>query len=340
MAQWQLIVYMGHDPLTGDKLYERKTVEATGKRDAQAKANRWELELHDGQLTGEGGTCAQLFDEWIQHRKRNWSPSNLRETQRIVDTYLRRPLGAQDATRVTTRNLDVLYGTLVERGGACQHRPCPRPTSCGIDGHPIRCQRVACVRSWVCPTHDGACAGWTPCDESPCKHGGPLTVASVARIHNAVRSAFEQAVIWGWRRDNPAERANPGAGPRPTSPSLRPTESSSRAPHVPARPRHRGARRRPPGTRPSAPPTPSGCRRADPEHRRPRCRRVAMRGRRSTPGGCGHPRPEPGQLHLGPLRVERSARKAGRLVSPGPPDAYADADASKGRRVAGDTVPV
>ena len=32
----------------------------------------------------------------------------------------------------------------------------------------------------------------------------------MARTHAIVRLALKQAVVWGWRADNPAERANPG----------------------------------------------------------------------------------------------------------------------------------
>jgi integrase len=209
-GRWQLIVYTGRDPLTGEKQYARQTVDATGKRDAQEKASRWEVDLHDGQLSGDGGTFAALCDEWIKVKSRRWSPSTVKEHRRIVNTYLTRPLGAADVVKISTRTLDVLYGELAERGGACQRRPCPRPTSCGVEGHPKRCQRVQCVRSWVCPAHGGACAAWIPCEESPCEHGGPLEISTVNRIHTVVSSALEQAVKWGWRARNPAEHAEPG----------------------------------------------------------------------------------------------------------------------------------
>lgn len=40
--------------------------------------------------------------------------------------------------------------------------------------------------------------------------GRPLSVASVRRIHNVVRSALQQAVRWEWLAANPASRASPG----------------------------------------------------------------------------------------------------------------------------------
>jgi integrase len=209
-GRWQLIVYTGRDPLTGEKQYTRQTVDATGKRDAHEKARRWELELRDGQLSGDGGTFGELCNEWIKVKSRRWSPSTLKEHRRIVRTYLARPLADVDVARIRTHTLDVLYGELAERGGACRHRPCPRPVNCGVEGHPKRCQRVQCVRSWVCPRHDGGCANWVSCEESPCEHGAPLDTSTVNRIHTVVRSALEQAVKWGWILRNPAEYAEPG----------------------------------------------------------------------------------------------------------------------------------
>ena len=47
--------------------------------------------------------------------------------------------------------------------------------------------------------------------------GLPLAGSTVARIHTVVRSALKQAVVWGWRPDNPAERASPGATTPPRS---------------------------------------------------------------------------------------------------------------------------
>lgn len=44
--------------------------------------------------------------------------------------------------------------------------------------------------------------------------GTPYKASYMRRIHSVVRSAFEQAVVYEYRRDNPAVRANPGREPR------------------------------------------------------------------------------------------------------------------------------
>lgn len=203
---WEMRVYVGRDPLTGKKRWVSKHVRAMGKRAAQAQCDRWAVELDDGTATaGSPGTFGDLAEQWITVKTRRWSPSVLREHRRIVDRNLR-PLHDVDVAKITTHTLDVLYSELVARGGACARRPCPRPP---CPAHGARCERKGCERP-PCSTHKGACAGWIPCDEHPCRHGGPLSIATVNRIHVVVRAALEQAVKWGWIRRNPAEHAEAG----------------------------------------------------------------------------------------------------------------------------------
>lgn len=208
-GRWQLRVYLGRDPLTGKKLYDAKTVTATGKRDAQRQANAWEAEVLDsGAARRDRGTFGQLLTEWQAHKARRWSPSTARETAGMVDRYLGGLRGIE-AHRITTHTLDVFYAELTARGGRCTHRPCPQ-APCTVEGHKgARCQRKGCERS-PCAAHKGACAGWVPCEDRPCRHGSPLAASTVNRVHVIVHAALEQAVRWGWIRTNPAEHAEPG----------------------------------------------------------------------------------------------------------------------------------
>jgi integrase len=173
-GRWRIRVYGGRDPLTRRKRWDSKTIDAAGKREAQLEANRWELELRDGQTTGRAGSFGQLLEEWHRHRSalnRN-APSTVRTDRTIIDTYLRRGLGDIPVADIRTHTLDVFYAELAARGGRCQRDP--------------------------------------RCDQSPCRHGRPLAPGSVRRIHNVVRAALGQAVRWGWIRRNPAELADPG----------------------------------------------------------------------------------------------------------------------------------
>lgn len=215
-GSWRIQVYTGKDPLTGDKLYEKRTVKVdelkriypgvAPAKAAKLEANRWELELRDGELTGEGGTFRKLCTEYMKIGERTMSPKTHRETQGMIDRYLDKPLGDLDADRIRTRTLDTLYGELAARGGRCQHRPCPR-TPCPEGRR--RCQRKTCKHP-PCEAHQGACADWVPCVSSPCPHGSPLSIATVARVHGVIQAVLQLGVKWGWLRRNYAELANPG----------------------------------------------------------------------------------------------------------------------------------
>jgi hypothetical protein len=125
----------------------------------------------------------------------------------MVARYLDRPLGDVGVEKIRTHALDVLYAELAARGGRCRHRPCPR-TSCPRGRR--RCPSYKRGGHPPCTAHDGACADWVPCDTSPCEHGGPLDVATVARVHGVVHSMLEQARKWGWGKRSVADDANPG----------------------------------------------------------------------------------------------------------------------------------
>jgi len=201
---WELRAYLGRDPLTGKKRYGSRHVRASGKRDAQEQCNRWVLELKAGLTTAAAGSFGDLCEQWIAVKSRRWPPATLRENSRIVHRNLK-PLHTIDVAKLTTHTLDVFYGELAIRGGACTHRPCPLPP---CPEHGPRCRRKTCERP-VCQ-HKGACSTWRPCDDYPCPHGGPLAASTVNRIHAVVHAALEQAVKWQWIRRNPAEHADPG----------------------------------------------------------------------------------------------------------------------------------
>jgi hypothetical protein len=138
-GRWELRVSVGRGPLTGKYRYKSKVADAENKKDAQRKANGWELELVDGSLSGDGGTFGQLCESWVKHKTRRWSPSTLKEHRRIVDRYLA-SFRDRDVAKIGTKTLDDFYAELAARGGRCQHRPCPRrPCS----DHGARCERKA-----------------------------------------------------------------------------------------------------------------------------------------------------------------------------------------------------
>jgi hypothetical protein len=55
------------------------------------------------------------------------------------------------------------------------------------------------------------------------KSGRPLSPGTLARIHVVLRSAFSEAMRWGWIWDNPAERAHRITAPPPSRGPRHPT---------------------------------------------------------------------------------------------------------------------
>jgi integrase len=204
-GRWELRVPLPKDPLTGERQRLSRTVDADGERDAERKLAALVAEIDAGTPTRSPGTFGDLAEQWMDVKARRWSPGTLREHQRIVRRNLT-PLHDIDVAKISTHTLDLLYGQLAARGGACTNRPCP-PRPC--PKHGARCRKAKCKRP-PCDTHKGTCATWVPCAEHPCRHGGPLSAATVNRIHVVVRAALGQAVKWGWIRTNPAEHAEPG----------------------------------------------------------------------------------------------------------------------------------
>lgn len=203
-GRWQHKVYVGRDPLTGKERYAYRTVNAGGQREAERDLARFVTELGvDGPTTR--ATFGELLDRYVALTAHTWSPGTEKEHLRIIRTNLA-PLRKVELAKLRTDTLDEFYVALTARGGRCRHRPCPRRP---CPDHGPRCARKGCTRP-ACDAHVGACSAWTPCDERPCEHGGPLDPATVVRIHVVVHSALERGVKWGWIARNPAEHAEPG----------------------------------------------------------------------------------------------------------------------------------
>lgn len=200
---WRAKSYLGLDPLTRKERWAYEFFHAPDRDGARRQAERWEDDLRGGDATAGEGTFGELIEEWYEVNERRWSPTNRRQTRHIIDAYLGGllPLEIAGARRIRTSTLDRFYAALEARGGDCTHRPCPRQP-CKEHGK-AWCNRVRC-EPLPCP-HDGICAAWVPCTESPCPHGGPLSPATVARIHTVVRRALNQAVAWERISKNPAE---------------------------------------------------------------------------------------------------------------------------------------
>ena len=114
---WQLRVYVGRDPQTGRKRYTERTFHG-GQRQASRALSALAIEVE--RLTPRSaveGTMEALLNEWLAHAAPSLSPRTVETTS----GYLRQPilpaLGALQASRITTADLDRFYRRLHEKGG-------------------------------------------------------------------------------------------------------------------------------------------------------------------------------------------------------------------------------
>lgn len=103
-GSWELRVYLGRDPVTGRDRYKTKT---------------FALVVEAGAGVASDGTFGALVEQWftIASISKDWSPSTIVETRRIINTKLR-PLLAMPLDKVRTSVLDAFYANLRTRGGS------------------------------------------------------------------------------------------------------------------------------------------------------------------------------------------------------------------------------
>lgn len=176
-GSWELRIYLGRDPVTRRDRYKTKTFKG-GKRAAQEALANFVAQAGSG--VSSEGTFGELVERWFATASvsRDWSPRTVVETRRIIDTKLG-PLLPMPLDKLRTSVLDGYYARLRAHGGRCGHTPAVQHGT------------------------------------SLCDRGGPLSAASVRRIHVVVHAALEQGVAWEWLLFNPAAKASPGRVERP-----------------------------------------------------------------------------------------------------------------------------
>ncbi len=169
---WELRVFLGRDPITRRDRYKTRTFKG-GKKEAE-KELRALLSTVEAGVVSEG-TFGELLERWylVASTSRDWSPKTVAEHRRIIDKQLGAVSGLA-LNKLRTPLLDTYYARLRSHGGRCGHQPRQE--------------------------HKGEL----------CERGGPLSAATVRRVHAVVHSALEQAVAWDLLLFNPAAKASPG----------------------------------------------------------------------------------------------------------------------------------
>jgi integrase len=114
---WELIVYVGRDPLTGRKRQRSQTVRG-GRRDAERALAKLIGDVYEGRIAvgAPAATVDELFERWLDLAADDLSPSTLREHRRIVRTRISPALGRVPITKLTSARLDAFYRALGRDG--------------------------------------------------------------------------------------------------------------------------------------------------------------------------------------------------------------------------------
>jgi len=116
-GSWELRVYLGRDPLTGQKRWTYKTFKG-GKREAQRALAAIVAAADGSGVAPSSGTVSELLKRWFENSSADFSPSTALETTNFMRRYIEPGLGSFQVARLRTEDIDRLY-----RGAAETRRP-------------------------------------------------------------------------------------------------------------------------------------------------------------------------------------------------------------------------
>jgi integrase len=111
---WELRVYQGTDANSGKQRWVTKTVHGSRRHAERCLA---ELVSEAGYSRLRAGTVADLLERWFTAASPDWAASTVRETASLMRCHLLPRLGHLPVTKLTTADIDDLYGHLLRAGG-------------------------------------------------------------------------------------------------------------------------------------------------------------------------------------------------------------------------------
>jgi integrase len=107
---WQLRVYAGLDPVTGEKRWLSQTVKG-GKRAAQRVLAGMVAQVDRGTAVTDA-TFGQLLEKWFEVRAPDWSPRTVVEHRSVIERHIRPRIGAVKLRRLQAADLDSFYAQM------------------------------------------------------------------------------------------------------------------------------------------------------------------------------------------------------------------------------------
>lgn len=116
-GSWELRVYAGVDPETGQQRYRTATVRGT-RAEAERELAALVAAVRAESAGGADSTLSVLLERWFTVASRSWAPTTIRQTRSVVDRYLHPHIGSIPIGRLTAARIDELYAELADSGGA------------------------------------------------------------------------------------------------------------------------------------------------------------------------------------------------------------------------------
>ena len=115
---WELRVYAGVHPLSGNRQYVTKTVRGS-ERDADRALRRLVDEVDEGSRVAATGrrTFRDASEKWLAAARPNMSPGTVMTTEDYLARYLIPYIGERPIERIGAEDLDAVYATLRSRTG-------------------------------------------------------------------------------------------------------------------------------------------------------------------------------------------------------------------------------
>jgi integrase len=115
-GSWELRVYAGVDPETGQQRYRTATVRGT-RAEAERELGALVAAVRAESVGGAGSPLSVLLERWFAVASRSWAPTTIRQTRSVVDRYLHPHIGSIPVGALTAARIDELYAELADSGG-------------------------------------------------------------------------------------------------------------------------------------------------------------------------------------------------------------------------------
>jgi integrase len=203
---WQVIVYIGLDPLTGKQRQITRQVNGS-KRKAEREEAKLRTEVAEGRHAGTTvKTLGEMVDLWIEWRATNGkpiSPHTLDDYRGLIATKIKPALGTKRLVKITPPVLDAYYEQLRKSGNAkAASRARARARAAALAGD-----------------DDPAAAAAKPTAAEK-----RLSANRVRDVHVIITGALGLAARRGWIAFNPAPIARPATGKKAARPTPTPDQ--------------------------------------------------------------------------------------------------------------------